>query len=79
LWEENKGVVPANFHWILIYFRYIANDPQLSQKTFFQSDNMAFDSSVKFQYSDEGVAERLSEQDQRNRLEVIRQFHRDPF
>jgi hypothetical protein len=40
---------------------------------------MAFDSSVKFQYSDEGVAERLSEQDQRNRLEVIRQFHRDPF
>lgn len=79
LWEENKGVVPANFHWILIYFRYISNDPQLSQKTFFQSDNMAFDSSVKFQYSDEGVAERLSEQDQRNRLEVIRQFHRDPF
>lgn len=78
-WDDNKGPVPSNYHWVLIYFRYIMNDPQLSKRTFFLSDNLAFDESIAFQYSAEGYAERMSEQDQRNRLEVIRQFHRDPF
>lgn len=78
-WDDNKGPIPSNYHWVLIYFRYIMNDPQLSKRTFFLSDNLAFDESIAFQYSAEGYAERMSEQDQRNRLEVIRQFHRDPF
>ena len=61
----------------LLYVRAVMDDPELSEKTFFDSDNFCYDDVVARQYSgDEAI---LTEKDKKNRRAIISIYHYDPF
>lgn len=76
-WDNDKEI-SLYYPWAILYMRAVMEDEELSQKTFFESDNFIFQDVINKQY-EPGSTALLSESAKRNRRAIISIYHYDPF
>lgn len=75
---EDGTPISENITWGVLYFRAIMDDPELSKKVFYDSEDLIMADVIKRQ-REMSPLELMSEEDRRNRLQIMTTFHRDVF
>ena len=75
---DDNTPVPKSYHWGLLYNKAVREDLILSDKTFYDSDNIMFEEVVKY-HNQHSVEDLMSDEDKNNRITILSVFHCDPF
>ena len=75
---DDNSPVPKSYHWGLLYNKAVREDLILSDKTFYDSDNIMFEEVVKY-HNQHSVEDLMSDEDKNNRITILSVFHCDPF
>lgn len=78
VWDDGTPVYKYE-PYVILYIRYINDDPELSKKYFYDSDNYNFDDAVARQQMSSRDEYLLTEHDRQNRRFIISTYHYDPF
>ena len=77
-WDDGTPVYKYE-PYVILYIRYINDDPELSKKYFYDSDNYNFDDAIARQQMSSRDEYLLSDHDRQNRRFIMSVYHYDPF